>query len=147
MNYTDLQEEVKNAMRAQDKLRLSILRQWHGELKNIEVNERREITEKDMMDMLRRLIKQTGETFQASKKAGTDTLRTENLGAQLEMLEGYLPEQLTGHSLVNLIEETIEKLGATSKKDMGKVMGAITKATGGNFDKAAAAKIISDTLS
>ena len=83
MKYQELQDEVKAALKAHDKPRVSILRQVHGEVKNIEVNERREITDADVDAMLKRVIKQT--------------------------------------------------------KEMGKVMGALTTATGGNFDKAAAA--------
>ena len=61
MQYLELQQEIKNAMKAKDKDRLSILRQVHGEIKNIEVNERREITEADVDAMLKRVIKQTKE--------------------------------------------------------------------------------------
>ena len=60
MQYEKLQEEIKNAMRAHDKNRLSILRQVHGEVKNIEVNERRDIVEADVDAMLKRVLKQTG---------------------------------------------------------------------------------------
>ena len=58
-----------------------------------------------------------------------------------------LPAQVTGDELVALIEKTIAELGATSKKQMGQVMGALTKATGGNFDKPLAAKEVGARLS
>ena len=57
-----------------------------------------------------------------------------------------MPQQLAGDALIALIEEKIAELGASSKKDMGKVMGALTAATGGNFDKAAAAKEVGARL-
>ena len=60
--------------------------------------------------------------------------------------ESLLPEQVTGDALIALIEQTITELGATSKKDMGRVMGALTKATGGNFDKPMAAKEVGARL-
>ena len=69
MNYSELQDEIKTAMKAKDKVRLSILRQLHGELKNIEVNERRDVTEKDVDDMLKRLIKQTKDIFPSRFRA------------------------------------------------------------------------------
>ena len=59
MQYDELKEHIKQAMKAHDKVRLSILRQVHGEIKNIEVNERRDITEQDVDDMTKRVIKQT----------------------------------------------------------------------------------------
>ena len=83
MKYEELKEEIKNAMKAHDKVRLSILRQVHGEIKNIEVNERREITDADVDAMLKRLIKQTSETLEGSIKAGNNEERTETLRAQV----------------------------------------------------------------
>ena len=142
MRYDELQDEIKNAMRAKDKPKLSILRQVHGEIKNIEVNERRDITDADVDAMLKRLIKQTKETLDGSIKAGNDQERTDTLTAQVAILESYLPKQVSGDELAALIDEVLTETGASSKKDMGRVMGALTQKTGGNFDKAAAAKEI-----
>lgn len=146
MKYSELQDAIKDAMRAKDKNRLFILRQVHGEIKNIEVNERREITDADVDAMLKRLIKQTGETLEGSIKAGTDEARTAMLREQVAVLEEYLPKQVSGDELIALIEKTIAEIGAETKRDMGKVMGALTAATGGNFDKAAAAKEVGSRL-
>lgn len=146
MKYEELKEEIKNAMKAHDKVRLSILRQVHGEIKNIEVNERREIIDADVDAMLKRLIKQTSETLEGSIKAGNNEERTETLRAQVAILEEYLPKQLAGEELIALIEKTIAEVGAETKRDMGKVMGALNAATGGNFDKAAAAKEVGSRL-
>ena len=146
MEYAVLDEEIKNAMRAKDSLRRDILRMVKTEIKSIEVNERREITEADVDAMLKRVIKQTKETLEDSKK-GSDQERTDKLAAQVAVLEEYLPQQLSGDALIALIEEKIAELGASSKKDMGKVMGALTAATGGNFDKATAAKEVGARLS
>ena len=146
MRYDELKDMIKDAMKAHDKVRLSILRQLHGEIKNIEVDERREATEADVDAMTKRLIKQTKETLEGSVKAGTNEERTETLRIQVAILEDLLPEQLSGDALCELVDATIAELGATTKRDMGKVMGALTKATGGNFDKAAAAKIVGGKL-
>ena len=140
MTYDELKEMIKDAMRARDKDRLSILRQVHGELKDIEVNERREVTDEDVTAMIKRVIKQTSETLEGSIKAGNNQERTDMLDGQVKLLESLLPEQVTGEALVALVEKTIADLGAETKRDMGKVMGALTAATGGNQDKAEAAK-------
>lgn len=147
MTNEELQKEMIAAMKAKDKVRLSIIRQVKTEVKNIEVNERREITEADVNNMIKRLIKQTSETLEMSIKAANDQERTDNLKQQVEILESMLPAQVTGDELVALIEKTIADLGATSKKQMGQVMGALTKATGGNFDKPLAAKEVGARLS
>ena len=146
MKYQELQDEVKAALKAHDKPRVSILRQVHGEVKNIEVNERREITEQDVDDMTKRVIKQTKETLEGSIKAGNDQERTDMLTAQVKMLEELLPQQLAGEQLSALIDVVLSETGATTKKEMGRVMGELTKRTGGNFDKAAAAKELQGKL-
>lgn len=139
MDYQTLQDEIKAAMKARDNHRRDILRQVHTELKAIEVNERREIAEADVDAMLKRVIKQTKETLDGSIKAGNNQERTDTLTEQVTILESYLPKQVEGDELMALIDEVISETGASSKKDMGKVMGALTQRTGGNFDKAAAA--------
>ena len=146
MQYDYLKDEIKAAMKAHDKVRLSILRQVHGEVKDIEVNERREVTEADVDAMLKRVIKQTKETLDGSIKAGNDQERTDTLTAQVEILEGYLPKQVSGAELSALIGEVLAATGASTKKEMGRVMGELTKRTGGNFDKAAAAKELGGKL-
>ena len=147
MNYQELRDEIKTAMKAKDKVRLAILRQVLGEIKNIEVNERREITDADVDAMLKRTIKQTKETLDSSIKAGNDQERTDTLTEQVKILEEYLPKQVSGEELSALIGEVLAETGATTKKEMGRVMGALTQKTGGNFDKAAAAKELQGRLS
>lgn len=146
MTNEELHNEMVAAMKAKDKVRLSIVRQVMGEVKNLEVNERRDATEEDVNTMIKRLIKQTTETLEMSRKAGNNQERTDTLIQQVEILESLLPEQLSGDALVELIEKTIAEVGAATRKDMGRVMGALNKATGGNFDKAAAAKEVGARL-
>ena len=146
MTSEELHNEMIAAMKAKDKTRLSIVRQVIGEVKNVEVNERRDATEEDVTKMIKRLIKQTTETLEMSIKAGNNPERTETLQQQVDILESLLPAQLSGEALTALIEQTIAELGATTRKDMGRVMGALNKATDGNFDKAAAAKAVGSRL-
>lgn len=147
MTNEELHAQMVAAMKAKDKTRLSIIRQVMAEVKNIEVNERRDVTEEDVNSMIKRLIKQTSETLEMSKQAGNNQERTDVLTQQVEILESLLPEQVSGDALVALIEKTIAEVGAESRKDMGRIMGALNAATGGNFDKAAAAKEVGARLS
>ena len=147
MTNEELHAQMVAAMKAKDKTRLSIIRQVMAEVKNIEVNERRDVTEEDVNSMIKRLIKQTSETLEMSKQAGNNQERTDVLTQQVEILESLLPEQVSGDALGALIEKTIAEVGAESRKDMGRVMGALNAATGGNFDKAAAAKEVGARLS
>ena len=146
MTKDELQQQMVAAMKAKDKVRLSIIRQVMGAVKDIEVNERRDATEEDVNGMIKRLIKQTGETLEMSKQAGNNQERTDTLTEQVAILESLLPEQVSGDALIALIEQVIAETGAESRKDMGRVMGALTAATGGNFDKPAAAKEVGARL-
>lgn len=147
MEYQSLQDEIKAAMKARDNHRRDILRQVHTECKAIEVNERREVTEADVDAMLKRVIKQTKETLDGSIKAGNNPERTDTLTEQVAILEGYLPKQVSGEELATLIDAVLADTGAATKKEMGRVMGELTKRTGGNFDKAAAAQQLGSKLS
>ena len=147
MEYQKLQDEIKAAMKAHDTKRRDILRQVHTELKAIEVDERREIVEADVDAMIKRVLKQTKETLEGSIKAGTNQERTDTLTEQVAILEEYLPRQVSGDELMALIDTVLAETGATMKKEMGRVMGALTQKTGGNFDKAAAAAELGKRLS
>ncbi len=147
MKYDELKDAIKQAMKNKEKNKLSILRQVHGEIKNIEVNERRDIEEADVDAMLKRVIKQTRETLEASIKAGNNQERTDMLTEQVSVLESCLPKQVSGDELLALIDKVLAETEATTNKDMGKVMGELTKATNGNFDKPAAAKELGARLS
>ncbi len=147
MQYSELKDAIKEAMKAKDKQRLAILRQVHCEIKNIEVNERREILEQDVNDMIKRVIKQTKETLEGSIKAANNQERTDMLASQVTILELLLPKQVSGAELEELIDKVLKETGATSKKDMGRIMGELTRRTEGNFDKAAAAKELQSRLS
>ena len=148
MTYEELHAEMVAAMKAKDKVRLGVARLELGELKNAASRGgAHEITEEEATAQIKRTLKQTNETLEMSEKAGNNAERTENLREQVAVLESLLPQQVSGDELVALVEKTIAELGATSKKDMGRVMGALTAATNGNFDKPAAAKEVGSRLS
>lgn len=148
MTYEELHAEMVAAMKAKDKVRLGVARLVLGELKNVASRGgAHEITEEEVTAQIKRTLKQTNETLEMSEKAGNNAERTENLREQVAVLESLLPQQVSGDELVALVEKTIAELGATSKKDMGRVMGALTAATNGNFDKPAAAKEVGSRLS
>ena len=148
MTYEELHAEMVAAMKAKDKVRLGVARLVLGELKNAASRGgAHEITEEEVTAQIKRTLKQTNETLEMSEKAWNNPERTENLREQVAVLESLLPKQVSGDELVSLVEQVITELGATSKKDMGRVMGALTAATNGNFDKPAAAKEVGSRLS
>ena len=149
MKKEELLEQIKLAMKAREKDRVSILRQVNQAVKQVEVDERRDATEADVTKAVKKLQKVTAEELDGLRKAGVESHaeRIEELSAQADVLSQLLPRQLGGADLEQLADSLIAQLGATSKRDMGKVMGALTKATNGNFDKPAAAAYVGSKLS
>ena len=149
MKKEALLEQIKLAMKAHDKARLSILRQVNQAVKQVEVDERRDATEADLTKAVKKLQKVTAEELDGLRKAGAESHaeRIQELSTQADVLSQLLPRQLEGADLEKLADSLIAELDATSKRDMGKVMGALTKATNGNFDKPAAAAYVGSKLS
>ena len=149
MKKEELLEQIKLAMKAHDKARLSILRQVNQAVKKVEVDERRDATEADLTKAVKKLQKVTAEELDGLRKAGAESHaeRIQELSTQADVLSQLLPRQLEGADLEKLADSLIAELDATSKRDMGKVMGALTKATNGNFDKPAAAAYVGSKLS
>ena len=142
----EVRADMVKAMKAKDKARKDSLSMLLSALKNAEIDKRSPLTEEEADAVVKKEIKQTKETLDGSIKAGNDQERTDTLTAQVAILESYLPKQVSGDELAALIDEVLTETGASSKKDMGRVMGALTQKTGGNFDKAAAAKELGQKL-
>ena len=143
MNKQELNDEIKNAMKARDNDRRDILRQILQEVKNKEINEKIEADAATVDAVIKKLHKQIGESLDASEKTDNNE-RTEHFRLQLTLLEEYLPKIIDGDDLVKLIDNEIES--AAFEKIDGKAMGALMKKigsiTGGNFNKQFAAEYI-----
>ena len=146
MNRDLLNTEITQAMRDHDKLRLSILRMVKNEIETREKDTKEPASDEDVVAALKKVLKQTSETLEGSIKAGTNAERTEQLQAQVAILEGYLPEQVTGDALVAVLDRVLAEHGFAEKRDMGKAIGMVVSETGGNCDKAEVARIIGSRL-
>ncbi len=132
-----LTEDLKAAMRARDQVRLDTLRALITELKNMEIARRGEgkdggLEEADELAVLSRARKQREESIVAFEGGNRPELAA-NEKAQLEVILGYLPKQLDADEVRALARAVIAEVGATSKKDMGKVMGKLMGQVKGRF--------------
>lgn len=116
--------DIKTAMKSKEKDKLSALRFLHAEIKNVEINERREPTDDDVLNVIGRLVKQRQEAIEQFQKGGRDDLVTQE-AFQLDVYRAYQPEQLTEDEIAELVEQAIAATGASGKKDMGNVMKVI----------------------
>jgi len=128
-----IKADIKDAMRAKDTVKRNTLRNIQAAVKQIEVDERREVTDSDMEAILMKYCKQREDAMAQFKEAGRDDL-VANEEAELLIVKAYLPQPMTDEELTTVLKEIIAKTAATSMKDMGKVMGAAKKAIGSKAD-------------
>lgn len=129
-------EDMKAAMRAGEKDRLGVIRMLQAGIKQREVDERITLDDAQVISVLEKMMKQRRESitqFQAGGRADLVAKET----AELALLQGYLPAQLTAAELDALIAAAIAQSGATSLKDMGKVMGLVKGQAAGKADMGA----------
>lgn len=138
--------QITEALRNHDKARVSILRQVKNEIDTKEKASGVEMTPEEVTGALKKVLKQTGETLEASEKAGTNEERTAHLREQVDILTGYLPEQVTGEELEALVTAVLAEGGFSEKRDMGRAIAAVVEKTGGNVDKAEVAKMVGSKL-
>lgn len=128
-----LKTDMKDAMKAKDVFKRDALRFLLSALKQIEVDERRELSDEDVQKVLQKLLKQRHDAAEQFKDAGRDDL-VEKEVREATLLQTYLPAQLSDDELQAIVQEVIAKVGATTMQDIGKVMGMAMKASEGKAD-------------
>ena len=119
-----LQDDIKIAMKAREAGKLEALRFLFSEIKNVGINEGRELTDEDALTVIGRLIKQSQESVEQFKKGGREDLVVrEEMG--INIYREYLPPQLSVEEVRTIVAEAIAETCAVSPKDMGKVMKAL----------------------
>jgi uncharacterized protein YqeY len=141
-----LQQDMKDSMRSGDKRRLGAVRLVLAAVKQREVDERIELDDAGVTAVLDKMAKQRRESIEQYQRAGRDDL-VEQEQFELEVLKSYLPEQLDDAAIEAMIEEVLQTTGASSVKDMGKVMGQIKPRLQGRADIGAVSARIKARLS
>ncbi|MFC5713435.1 GatB/YqeY domain-containing protein [Thalassorhabdus alkalitolerans] len=141
-----LNEDMKSAMKAKEKKRLSVIRGVKSSLQNEKIKLGKELSEEDALSVLNREVKQRKDSLHEFEKAGRNDLADE-AKLEIEILSDYLPEQLSDEELETVIKETIDEVGASTKADMGKVMGAIMPKVKGKADGGKVNQLVQKQLS
>ncbi|ADN09514.1 GatB/YqeY domain-containing protein [Sulfurimonas autotrophica] len=136
-----INQDVKNAMKAKDTKKRDALRLLTSAFKQIEVDERKELTDEDVIKIIQTQVKRRNDAASQYKEAGRDDLMQIELD-EITYYETYLPKQLSDEELTTEVKAIVEKTGASSMKDMGKVMGMASKELAGKAD----GKRISDAV-
>ena len=140
-----IQEDVKSAMRAQQREQLAVLRLVTAAIKQKEVDERIDLDDAQVLAVLDKMVKQRRESLDQYQKAGRDDLAKQEV-FELDLIQAYLPEQLGEEELADLIRTTISELGASSIRDMGAVMAALRGQVQGRADMKAVSQTVKNQL-
>lgn len=131
--YEQLKEEMKNAMRAKDKIRLGVIRMALSAIKQAEIDHNTEATDDNVIAVLTKMVKQRKESIKMFNEGGRTEL-AENEAAEVVALESFLPQPLSSEEINVLINNAIAETGAASMADMGKVMAVLKPLMQGKAD-------------
>jgi uncharacterized protein YqeY len=128
-----LQENLKTALKQKDTVRLSVIRLAKSAITNLEINRRHELEDTEVLEVLAKEAKQRKDSLPEYEKANRPDI-VAKLNAELKILEEYLPAQLSEAEIRRIVAAAIHTTGATGRKDMGKVMGALLPQIKGKAD-------------
>ena len=144
-----IEEKLNQALKDKDKNTYPTLRLIVSAIKDAEIANRtkgkKEITDSDITAILKKMVKQRNESCEVYKKAGRNEL-LENETKEIEVINIFLPKQLSDSETKKICEETIKSIGASSMKDMGKVMGVLKSKYADKIDFSKVSLIIKDLL-
>lgn len=129
-----LQKDMIAAMKAKDKVKLGTIRMLKAAVVNEQIEVGHDLSSDEEIAVLSRELKQRKDSLEEFKNAGRGDEAVQNLKNEIEVVESYLPEQLSEDEVKTIVQETIDQVGATSKADFGKVMGAVMPKLKGKAD-------------
>ncbi len=122
--FDRLSEDLKQAMRSKDQLRMDVIRMIKAAALNKEIELKKDLDDADLSRIMTQLIKQRKESVEQYQKAKRDDLAGKEL-KEIAIIEGYLPKALSADEIARAVSAAIQETGATSLKDMGSVMKAV----------------------
>ena len=140
-----LSEEMKAAMRAKDEVRLSTIRLVRSAVRNKEIDLKREMDDREVVETISTLVKQRRESIRMFAEAGRDDLVLKE-ERELEILLAFLPQQLSREEVSELVVRAIAECGAQGTRDMGKVMKALMPHTAGRADGKLVSEVVKEKL-
>lgn len=140
-----LMDDMKVAMREKNTLQLETIRMVRAAIQRREVDERIELGDDDVLSVLTKMVKQCNDAASQFDDAGRDDLASKER-ANIAIMETYLPARLSDDEVERIIREAIERTGASSMKDMGRVMGAVRPELQGRADMGEVSKSIRSLL-
>ena len=139
-------EDIKSAMKSQDKVALAVVRMLKSDIQMAELNKKSELTDDEIVSIVSKQIKMRKDSIKEFEKGNRNDL-IEQSEQEIKILEKYLPEQVTEEEVTDIINNVFSKVNPTSYSDMGKIMGALTPLVKGKADMGIVSKIVKEKLS
>ena len=140
-----LSQATKAAMKARDKERVATLRMVNAELKRIEIDERRDLSDDDVFAVLNKMLKQRKDAMAQFRDANREDLAAVE-AYEIGVIEAFLPAQMDGDELADFVAALVTKSGAQGMQDMGKVMGLLKSEGQGRGDMGRASALVQTQL-
>ena len=140
-----IKSDLKDAMKSGDNIVRGVLRLLSSDIKNEEISLKKELADNDVLKIIKKDIKRHKESIEQYKTGGRKDL-AEQEEKELEVLEKYMPEQMSEDEIRKIVFGVIKKLEVTGASDFGKVMGMAMKEAGGNVDGSVVSGIVKEEL-
>ena len=138
-------EDLKAAIKAQEKEKLSVIRMIKGAIQMEELNKKHELSDDEVIAIISKQIKTRKESIVEFEKANRTDLVEQNK-REIEILNTYMPEQLSEEEVIKVIDDAFNKLNPTGMSDMGKIIGSISPILKGKTDMGLVSKIVKEKL-
>ena len=141
----ELLKALKEAMKNKDEIKKDTITLLRSAILQVEKDNQKQLSEDEMLAIVSKEVKKRKESIADYEKANREDI-VEKLKKEIEILSEYLPEQLSEEEIIKIVEEAINETGATSPRDMGKVMQAIRPKTNGKADGKLVSQIVREKL-
>lgn len=147
MNLNDrIMNDLKDAMKNKDSFKLSVIRMVKGAIQLEKINKKRDLNDEEVIDVISKQIKLRKDSINEFEKASRNDL-ADTTKKEVEVLNEYMPEQLSSEEVNKIIDEAFAKVNPTSQKDMGLIMKEVTPKVKGKSDMGEVSRIIKEKLS
>lgn len=143
---SQIQSDMKDALRAGEKDRLSVIRMLLAAIQSREIENRGDIDDSEVLQVIEKLIKQRKDSAKQYADAGRPDREAQELAEAEQLQSSYMPEQLDAAELENMVNEIIASTGASSMKDMGQVMAALREQAQGKADMGSLSALVKSKL-
>lgn len=139
-------DDLRSSMKKRDKVKTSVLSLLKSEIRNVEINQRIDLDDEKVLDVVEKLLKVLLESKESYEQAGKHEDKVNELIVQIEILKKYLPAQMSEQEVRDLIARLIAENAISGKADMGKLMKALMPQIKGKFDGQKASNIVNEML-